>query len=57
MTGTTFRGSWTFDTSWAQDQTTAASIMLGFEMMLFAFAVILVFILVAVREGDGPQAK
>jgi hypothetical protein len=29
--------------------------MTGFEMMLFTFAVFLVFILVAVKEGDKDQ--
>jgi cytochrome c oxidase assembly factor CtaG len=48
-------GAWDFSMSRAADGEAAAAIMTGFEMMLFTFAVFLVFVLVAVKEGDQPQ--
>jgi len=49
------QGGWDFGISRSEDGEAAASIMTGFEMMLFTFAVFLVFILVAVKEGDQDQ--
>jgi cytochrome c oxidase assembly factor CtaG len=49
------RGAWDFSMTRSADGEAAASIMTGFEMMLFTFAVFLVFILVAVKEGDHDQ--
>ena len=49
------QGGWNFGISRSEDGEAAASIMTGFEMMLFTFAVFLVFILVAVKEGDQDQ--
>jgi cytochrome c oxidase assembly factor CtaG len=49
------RGGWDFSMTRSADGEAAASIMTGFEMMLFTFAVFLVFILVAVKEGDHDQ--
>jgi len=48
-------GGWGFGMSRTEDGEAAAGIMTGFEMMLFTFAVFLVFILVAVKEGDQDQ--
>jgi cytochrome c oxidase assembly factor CtaG len=48
-------GGWDFGMSRTEDGEAAAGIMTGFEMMLFTFAVFLVFILVAVKEGDQDQ--
>jgi cytochrome c oxidase assembly factor CtaG len=48
-------GGWDFGMSRSDDGEAAASIMTGFEMMLFTFAVFLVFVLVAVKEGDHDQ--
>lgn len=49
------RGGWDFSMTRSDDGETAAAIMTGFEMMLFTFAVFLVFILVAAKEGDHDQ--
>ena len=49
------RGGWDFGMTRSDDGEAAAAIMTGFEMMLFTFAVFLVFILVAVKEGDHDQ--
>ncbi|MGH2804898.1 MAG: cytochrome c oxidase assembly protein [Thermoleophilaceae bacterium] len=42
---------WSFGISRAEDQEAAASVMIGFEMLLFAFAICLLFIFVSVSEG------
>ena len=48
---------WRFSWSPAYDQETAAAIMLGFEMLLFALAVVLAFIFIILREPhDGSDA-
>jgi hypothetical protein len=49
------RGAWDFTMTRGDDGEAAAAIMTGFEMMLFTFAVFLVFILVAAKEGDRDQ--
>jgi hypothetical protein len=44
-------GPWAFGLDPSEDQELAASIMIGFEMILFSFAVVLLFIFVSVSEG------
>lgn len=41
----------------AADQANAAGIMIGFEMMLFAFAFVLAFIFMAIAEGKRQEAE
>lgn len=41
----------------AADQANAAGIMIGFEMMLFAFAFVLAFIFMAITEGKRQDAE
>lgn len=45
-----------FDFSIEQDQVAAASVMIGFEMVLFAFAIVLGFVFLSVAEGRRRAA-
>ena len=40
-----------------EDQVNAASLMIGFEMLLFAFALVLAFIFLAIAEGKRQAAE
>lgn len=42
---------WPFGLARSEDQELAASVMIGFEMILFGFAIVLLFIFVSVSEG------
>ena len=48
---------WPFSLSPGDDQELAASVMIGFEMVLFGVAVVLAFIFVAVSEGRKDWAR
>jgi cytochrome c oxidase assembly factor CtaG len=41
----------------AEDQANAASLLIGFEMLLFAFAFVLAFIFLAIAEGRRRAAE
>ncbi|MGH2945512.1 MAG: hypothetical protein ACRDPC_04505 [Solirubrobacteraceae bacterium] len=41
----------------AGDQINAASLMIGFEMLLFAFALVLAFLFLAIAEGKRQAAE